>query len=219
MRVVGPGAMGKTGQLINSSFRKTVLSTSPKWLLGNVTEAALRSALAKAGPRSYLTGKKVMARLKELDPEAAKEASVRTTGGGHYSMAQRQPRRDHTQFEDTKLEGLAKNLGAFWQAPGPKQAAGIWHGWTDFVFNRQPPIESKFQTAMLGKAIRDSNLMDGQTLKLSKAAIDQAARGLRNTNEQVAFGRAVDRMYGKYNKFSPEGRQASRSTRRSWRGP
>jgi hypothetical protein len=124
-------------------------------------------------------------------------------------MATTSPRRDHTQFEDTKVEGLARTSVRSGVRPVRSRRPRIWHGWTDLrVQPDQPPIESKFQTAMLGKAIRDSNLMDGQTLKLSKVAVEQAARGLKNTNEQVAFGRAVDRMYGKYNKFSPEGRMA-----------
>jgi hypothetical protein len=208
MRVNGPGALGKGAQVVNSSFRKTVLSTSPSWLLGNVTEAAMRSALAKAGPRSYVTGKKTLKRLEQLDPEAAKQATVRSAGGGHYAMADRTRHADHTQFEDTRIEGLARGLGTFWRTPGPKQAAGAWHAWTNFVFdNMNRKIEAQFQTAMLGRNIRDSNLMDGQTLKTGQKAVEQAAQGLRNTNEQVAFGRAVDRMYGKYNKFSPEGRQ------------
>jgi hypothetical protein len=50
--------------------------------------------------------------------------------------------------------------------------------------------------------------MDGHMLKLSQQAIDQAAHGLRDTNEQARFAREVERMYGKYSAFSPDTRWA-----------
>jgi hypothetical protein len=50
--------------------------------------------------------------------------------------------------------------------------------------------------------------MDEHFLKTSDAAIQDAMKGLRKTENQVAFGRAVDRMYGQYGKFSPGMRKA-----------
>jgi hypothetical protein len=61
---------------------------------------------------------------------------------------------------------------------------------------------------MLGKALRDSPLMSDGLRKLSTQAIDQAAHGLRDTNEQARFAREVERMYGKYSAFSPDTRWA-----------
>jgi hypothetical protein len=48
----------KTVQLANQAFRRTVLATSPSWVAGNVIEAVGRAALAKAGPASYLHGRR-----------------------------------------------------------------------------------------------------------------------------------------------------------------
>lgn len=208
IRVLGTGAGGKSAQLINSAFRKAVLSTSTKWAAGNVIEAGMRSAVMRAGPRSYATGRRVRRRLEEIDPKAARELDVRATGGGHYSMAERaHNRRSAEQFFNTRVDKPARALGAFWRTPGPKYAAAAWRGWTSFVFDFTRRIESQFQTAMAGKAIRDT-LLESNIDKLSAKAIDQAARGLRNTNEQVALGRAVDRAYGRYSKWSPQKRQA-----------
>ena len=211
LHTLGVGPKAKALQVVGSGFRRTVLSTSPTWMTGNVTEAALRSGLARAGPRSYVTGRRVVRRLEQIDPKAAQELTARATGGGHFSMADRQHiRRDSTQFAgSTTLEPLARGLGAFWRTPGPKQVAQAWHGWTDLVFRQlNGRLESQFQTAMLGKALRDSPLMDGNLRKLSQQAIDQAAHGLRDTNEQARFAREVERMYGKYNAFSPDTRWA-----------
>lgn len=204
---LGVGPKGKALQVVGSGFRRTVLATSPSWMTGNVTEATLRAGLAHAGPRSYMTGRRVVRALEAQDPQAARELAARALSGGHYSMADRTHiRRDSTQFKgSTVLEPLARGLGAFWRAPGPRHAAAAWKGWTDLVFRQlNGRLESQFQTAMLGKALRDSPLMDGHTLKISQAAVEQAARGLRDTNEQAALAREVERMYGKYQAFSPD---------------
>jgi hypothetical protein len=210
IKTLGPGPLGKVGNIYGSMFRRAALSTSPRWLTGNTVEAAMRLMVARAGPRSYLTGRRTLKTLEGIDPKAAEEARLRTTGGGHFSLQRRSS--VHTsaeQFAGTKLAGVATVLGKFWRAPGPKQLAELWHGYTDFVFNDfNGRIESQFQTVMLGKALRDSPLMSGHVVKLSHKAIQQAAEGLRGTSEQVALGREVDRMYGRYGKFSPGLRRA-----------
>lgn len=209
MRILDSSTAGKVGQIINNAFRQTVLAMSPKWLFGNPAEASVRAAVAGAGPRSHMTASRVLKRAEQIDPEKAKELRARTVGGGHFSMAERQrTHRDASQFQGTSLEGVARGLGAFWRSPGPKQLADFWHGYTQFVFRTlNGNTESQFQVALLGKELRRSPLMDGHTFKLSEKAIDQAARRLLNTDEQVAFGRAVDRMYGKYGKFGPNERR------------
>lgn len=208
---LGTGPKAKALQVLGSGFRRTVLATSPTWVTGNVAEATMRAGLARAGPRSFVTGHRAVKALERIDPQAAQELSARALSGGHYSMADRQHiRRDSSQFQGgTVLEPLARGLGAFWRAPGPKHVAAAWKGWTDLVFRQlNGRLESQFQTAMLGKALRDSPLMDGHTLKMSHEAVEQAARGLRDTNEQAALAREVERMYGKYNAFSPDTRWA-----------
>jgi hypothetical protein len=205
LKVLGGGGLGKTFQVGSSAFRRTVLATSPRWLYGNLLEGLGRAAVAHAGPRAYVTGSRVMKRLGELDPKAAQELQARALGGGNLKMAERQQiHRGAEQFAQTPLAPIAHALGTFWRTPGPKQVAGVWNKWTDFVFNTvNGRAESAIQKAMLGQAVRKSPLMEESMVKLGQKAVDQAARGLRNTNEQVRFARQVDDMYGKYGKMSP----------------
>jgi hypothetical protein len=204
------GAVGKVGQVIGRQFRGTVLPLSTKWLAGNVIEAATRAMIGHVGPRSVYTGVKVKARLRQIDPDAADQLSARVTGGGHLSVDRRVGQ--HTgaeRFAGTKLAGVATALGKFWRAPGPKQMAGVWHSYTDFVFNTlNGRFESAVQTAMLGKELREHPLMSGHVVKVSQRAIDDAAQGLTNTRAQVELGRKVRDMYGQYDSFSPAKRRA-----------
>jgi hypothetical protein len=210
VRVLNPGNAGKVAQKVSGTFRKTVLATSIPWLTGNIVEGTGRAALARAGVRSYKIGKRVTKRAIELDKEKGERLSARTTGGGHFGSAERQAIHMNVDSMNPGVSrGLAKSLGAFWRAPGPKQAAGLWHGYTHAVFNVVNRfVEQKIQTAMLGKAIRDSGLMDGHLRKLSEEAVDQAARGALDVNTAADLGRAVDMMYGKYGKWSPDMRKA-----------
>jgi hypothetical protein len=183
-----------------------MLSTSPTWVAGNAIEGALRLALSKSGPRSYKLGRDVLKRVDELSPQLGRELRARAVGGGHFASADRlHVRRGADQFQGSTLEPLANALGSFWGKPGPKQAAQAWNGWTDLAFRQlNGRLESQFQTAMLGRALRSSGLMDPKLPALSKTAIDQAAKGLLDTNEQAAMGRAVERMYGKYDGFNAD---------------
>jgi hypothetical protein len=203
--LMGPGAPGRVARIYGSMFRNTVLALNPRWLRGNVVEAAMRSLVAHAGPRSYLTGRRALSELEKIDPGAALEARVRTIPGGHYSLSGRMNIHTNAEhFAGTRLAGVATALGKLRRTPGPKQVVDLWHAYTDFVFNTlNGRIESQFQTAMLGKALRDHPLMSERTVKLSRRAISDAARGMTDVNTVAALGREVDRMYGKYGKFSP----------------
>lgn len=205
---MGAGPKARALRVVGSNFRRTVLATSPTWMAGNLTEGVGRAAIARAGPLSYMTGRRVLRRVGELDPKAQQELMARATGGGHYSMADRTIHTDSSQFSGgAVLEPVAKGLGAFWRQPGPRHVAAVWHGWTDLVFRQlNGRIESNIQTAMLGRALRESPLMDKGVVKLGSTAIDQAARGLRDTAEQARFAEEVRRMYGRYDAFPPDTR-------------
>lgn len=205
MKLIGNTTGGKALQLVSSAFRRTVLATSPSWLTGNVAEAAVRSLIGRVGIQSWRTGRKVMRELERTDPVAAQELAARALAGGHFALADKaHVRRGAEQFDGTGAQAAARALGAFWRAPGPKQLAGAWHHYTDWVFRAvNGRIESQFQTAMLGKAIHRSDLMSGMLLKTADHAVAEAARGLTNTAAQVHFARELNAMYGKYDAFSP----------------
>lgn len=191
-----------------STFRTVVLSTSPTWLAGNIVEGALRSAVGRAGPRSFITGRRFLRSIEQQGGNrAGAEAASRMAGGGHYSLRARVDR--HVNPDQVAADtAKGKMLNAVEQvrsAPGPKQVIGLWHRYTDFVFNSlNGRYERGVQTAMLGRVLRDHPLMEPHVLKLSQKAIDQAAKGALDPNVAAQLGREVDRMYGKYAKFSPE---------------
>jgi hypothetical protein len=198
----------------NQLFRGSVLATSPSWLAGNTVEGGLRSAIAAVGPRSYITGRRVLKEHAKLvggkQTRAHQELVFRTVGGGHMKMQNRtRIRRGADQWnKDSRVGKAAIKMVKFFEKPGPRHAADAWDGYTRFVFDSlNGRIETGIQTAMLGKALRSSDLMSGEMLKTGRKAVQQAAEGLKNTNEQVAFGREIDRMYGKYGKWSPDERK------------
>lgn len=195
-----------TVQILNRSFREAILSTSPTWLTGNVVEGLARAAVMRAGPRSYATGRKVLKRLEDINPEMAEQATARLVGGGHAASVKRQRvQMGEEFFKGSDIAPIANTLSKMWRKPGAKHAADLWHHWTEFVFRSvSGRVESKIQTAMLGRELRRSNLMDESFVKLSDKATDQAARGLENTAEQVRFARKLADAYGKYNNHGPE---------------
>lgn len=209
VHTLGPGPLGRLGNLYGANWRKIVLALSPKWLTGNVAEAALRSAVAHAGPRSYITGRGVLKRVEDANPELGLQVRSRTAGGGHYGMQERaMVHTNAQQFAGTKLAPAATVAGKLRRAPVTKQMADGWGKYTDLVFKANSALERQFQTAQLGKAIRDHPLMSQHLVKLSKKAMDEAARGLTNTETQIQLGREVDRMYGRYSKYSPAEKRA-----------
>lgn len=198
-------SMGPVGKMWGSAFRTTVLATNPKWLVGNDVEAALRAAVAHAGPRSYITGRAALKRIEKADPELAKQIRASTVGGGHYTQQFRLNRKVTTSSFDGRAQQAAARIGQIGHAPGVKQVRQAWHAYTQFVFHTlNGRIESQFQTAMLGKALRDHPLMNDRVVKLSQKAFDDYAQGLRDPNVAVQLGREIETMYGKYNGFSPQ---------------
>lgn len=87
-----------------------------------------------------------------------------------------------------------------------------WDWWTRKVFVQvNGSLERGIQQAMAGKVIRDRvrGQRDAELFspthmgRLQATAVEQAARGLRGTSEQIALGRAVMRAYGQYHSWSP----------------
>jgi hypothetical protein len=194
----------KALELYNRAFRKNVLATSPKWAFGNIIEAAIRTLIAHAGPRSYYTAHKALSELKEIDPAAHERMRNLAMPGGQAHMIGQTGHSAADTLAGTKLANVAKALS-------DAKPTQVWNSFTDFVFHWNGRIESQFQKAQLGKALRESPLMTERTVKLSHNAIEDAAKGLTNTNAQVQLAREVNRMYGQYHSFSPSKRYIIRT--------
>jgi len=201
-------AAGKVGNVVTSMFRRTVLPLSPKWAAGNVIEGALRSVIAGAGPTSWVAGRRTLRALEELDPDAGAQARAMLAPGGMYALGLRgEIRRGLEDWQgDGKLDNLARRLIELRESPGPRQVAGAYRAYTDAVFGVMGWMESHFQTAMLGRALKQLGLREGHLH--FDAAIADAAAGLRGTSNQVALARRVSDMYGQYSGFSPAARKA-----------
>ena len=89
MKMIGRGGIDPIGQGIGNVFRPLVLSTSPKWIVGNVVEAGVKAGVNHAGPRSWYTMTKVMKELKKSDPEYHAIIMEEVLGGGHFAMSSR----------------------------------------------------------------------------------------------------------------------------------
>lgn len=202
------GAIDATMRGISSNFRRTVLATSPSWFTGNAVEGALRSVIGGVHPGDKALFTRTLAELEKTNPRVAAELRARVAGGGHYHSADRAQRGSLLQqYDNTRIEPMAKALQKFWAHPAPDAAAAIWDKWTHLVFNQlSGRMESSIQSSMAGAALRKGGLIERGTQRLSADAVSQAARGLTNTNEQAALGEAVARMYGRYDGFTADAR-------------
>ena len=206
-------AAGKLGNVVTSMFRRTVLPLSPRWAMGNLVEGALRSAIAGAGPTNYLAGRRILKALDKLDAETGAQARAMVAPGGMYSLGLRgEVRRGLEDWSgDGHLDRFARRLIELREQSGPRQIAGAYRAYTDVVFTSMGWMESHFQTAMLGKALKQLNIREGGVGALSEKAMLEAADGLRGTSTQVELARRVSDMYGKYSGMSPGARRAIRT--------
>lgn len=190
-------------------FTQTVLPFSPKWLTGQAVEAGLRSLVMGAGPTSYLRASKLIGEMERQAPGSGHAFLERATPGGLVGRTASQEMSHATladEFAGSALANVAHHLTNLGAKHGPKEVRGLFHAVTGFVFDTLNGriIEGTTQKAMLGKALKDSPLMERSVVGLSDKAISDAAKGLHGTDAQVQLARAVQRAYGKYANFSPE---------------
>jgi hypothetical protein len=244
MKNLDPADAERFVQAAFSNWRKIVLSLSIPWVLGNTAEASLRSALNLVGPRSLLTGRQARRdapKLAEamgqgkskLEQDRLKTAAAlgeaRTVGSGRTALVDRaQMHRDATQFDEGAYRTLLSNLDKVLDTDlkiGGKQVPisarvipKVWDAWTHFMMQMvNKSLENTFQTAMLGKAIRNQRrgagqrvaavrpkaLMTPRARALSEQAAKEQAEGLLSEDTAAALGREIDHMYGRYSKLSP----------------
>jgi len=202
------GSAQKVISKINSVFRSNVLTTSTRWIAGNLIEAKIRQLLigATVADRKYFY--RVLKEIEKVNPKVAQELRARVLTGGNTASIRRISKASADEFQGIAGERLA-NLGhKVFNARGVKQATAGWHKYTDGVMDISSKMEHRTQAAMAGKILRGSDLVDGPMFKmLSDKAIKQAAEGLTSTAEQVKLARMVDTAYGRYSKYSPTERK------------
>lgn len=205
-------AWAKAAQATISAFRRTVLAfPGTKWMTGNYVESAARMGVNHVGPRSFIAG--IQAKryaMKNWSKEEWDAWSDRVLGTGHFGMNLQLKMHTHPdEFAHSNLQGLAKAMYAAKYArksPLRPLAAG-WEHWTNITFNiLNGKMENAVRLGMAGKALRESPLMNEHVVKLHAQAIRDAMDGTKSIDQMAHLGREVDRMFGKYGKFSPHQR-------------
>lgn len=202
----------KAAQSLSTTFKGAVLPTSTKWMFGNDMELSVRSILNGLTPGHYVLGRRFAKGLKADNPKAAQELDIRALGGTHLSSVQKlQTHRSPESFGGGKLTTFAKAVEGLKATPGPKQVVGLWHLYRDNVFRLNSWIEKQPQYAALGKALQ-RELMDTtgkwhSALMVGDKAMQDLIRGAKNSNNQVAYGRYIDEIFGQWDKNSPATRK------------
>jgi hypothetical protein len=188
-------------------FRNTVLPTSLPWIFGNVSEAAIRTAIHNPRmARNLIFYHRVVKAIKSVDPEEAGRLKD-MLGTGHFGMSETSNVYTSVeQFSRSRLLPVAKALAVARRTHGPKQIADAYAKWTEWVFHGNSRVEDVFREAMAGAHMREV-FNDRAIGRISAQAVEDAANGLRNTNAQVRMADEVRRAYGQYEAFGPDQRK------------
>jgi hypothetical protein len=214
-RAVGtsPAAGARYMRTAGRSFRGAVLPLSARWLVGQVGEAGFRSLVAGAGPADLFRLRRVVKAMNAERKGAGDEFLARIHGGqfdvtGTAREFAHDKRTLAEELQGTAMEDVAHAATRAGKALPLRKLRAGWNQYTNVVFNVvNGSIETTARKAMAGQAIRQGVLMQKHIVGLSDKAIQDAAKGLRGTDSQVRVAREVDRMYGQYQKFSPEKRE------------
>ena len=151
------GTTRRAMQLISSTFKGTVLPTSPNWFLGNLVDVTMRSLMTGTTPwgRDAALGRRLL-RVDKLDPETAKRVRAELAPGTvHGQAANTRVHRDSRQFVETKLAPFAAAFGAARRTPGPKQVVDLYKRYRDGAFALDEwGLERQAQHAQIGKMAR-----------------------------------------------------------------
>lgn len=192
----------KVAQAANTAFKGAVLPFSPSFYIGNAVDNWMRFALGGHGPSDIMLGRKISKQL----PEGARESII--PGAGYGSFKRVQTYRDARQFEGTSLARVARTLHAVRETPGPKQAVNLFDATRDFLLETNSKLFERLpQYGALGKeARRDLQASSGHwhhALMVSDGAMKDLLKGLRNTDKQIQYAKAVEEVFGNWGKNSP----------------
>jgi hypothetical protein len=192
-------------------FTRAVLPYRPTWLSGQAIEGTVRAATQGAGPTSYLRARKVLSAMERQAPGSSKALTDRAVPAGKIGKVMKEFAGERKTLAD-EFPGnpVAHALTQVGRTPGIKQIRDLHHAISSAVFQHvnAQALEAFPQTVMLGRALKKHPLMEHHIIGLSDKAIEEAARGLRETPNQVELARMVQRAYGKYSNFGPALREA-----------
>jgi hypothetical protein len=205
----------RVAQVINQGFKGAVLPTSPNWLLGNIVDVNMRTALSGTTPFGFNAGlgRRIIREIERENPELAKRIRAGLVPGSVYGAADaNRVFRDARQFLGTGVAPLARAMGTLRRTPGVKQVVNGYTKYRDAVFQFNSRfLEDQAFYAMLGKtARRDIRLRTGQwesALRVGDDAVRDLAKGLRETPAQIKYAKSIEETLGQWTANSPGARQ------------
>jgi hypothetical protein len=200
--------------LTTNQFRQVALGTSAKHVPGVISEGVIRDIASGVGVSSWITGRRLIGKAEELNPELGKQAHVQLTGGtvaGMTRMMTTKQVSDH--FAGTNLHAPLRAFEKLMKTPGPRQARAAWKAWLRIAINgTKKYIEEQNQTAGVGKAaLREFGSEHGpffKALRLQGSMLDDAAKGLFDQKKLRAFRAEVENIYGRWTDLTPSGQTA-----------
>ena len=201
-------------KMTNNQFRQVALGTSAKHVPGIISEGIIRDVSSGVGVSSWLTGRRLLNRAEQLNPEAGKNARIQLTGGtvaGSTKAMMTRQVSDH--FAGTNLHGPLKAFEAFMKTPGPRQMGHAWKAWLRLAINgTKHYIEEQNQTAGVGKAaLQEFGSEHGpffKALRLQGDLLDGAARGVVDEAKLRQYRAQVENIYGRWTDLTPAGQSA-----------
>jgi hypothetical protein len=167
-------------------WKASVLTTSTHWPAGNAIDLATRLGMEGIGPSNVLRGIRLMAKTKKVSPAAADELNARAVGA--FMRSQR-------GMETFRPPNRVARL------PVVKQIAGAWRGYRDTVYGANGVMENLASYGALGKWA--GRQVDG-FMRHSSRGLDELARGMVHTHNQEAAAAFVERVVGRWGKYSPQ---------------
>lgn len=208
----------KAIQSVTNTWKKVILATSKGWIPGNVVSMTIQAAAEGLLPTHWNSGKRYMKVLREIDPAAASAYEERVMGGGIFRSTERSsPYRRAEQLEGSALEGTAYAIARAAEAPGIRHLVNGFREFAKAVFFGNGKIEMSYRYAALGKhvrrEIRDLHDTQANWSKYSvKAMRDYIDKGATDTASQQAAAKAVEKVYGRWGKNSPDYRKVIATT-------
>jgi hypothetical protein len=208
------GTSRSTGAVLmrhtRTGLTKSTLPFSSKWLLGQGGEALIRAVTTGAGGIDWVRFRKIVKAMNEDEPGSGDAFAARIGGGQFDPQGAIAEQIGSTRTAEREFAGTGLHIPAAIASKGAEIAPARWTGktvraWTSAIMSGvNHAIERNTRMAMAGHAIRHGPLMEDQAVGTLSKAIDQAARGLKGTAEQVEALRDVNNAYGKYSGWSPE---------------
>lgn len=201
-------------KMTNNQFRQVALGTSAKHVPGVISEGVIRDIASGVGLSSWITGRRLIGRAEELNPELGRQAHIQLTGGTVAGMTKAMMTRqvsDH--FAGTNLYAPLRAFEKLMKTPGPRQVRAAWKAWLRVAINgTKKYIEEQNQTAGVGKAaLREFGSEHGpffKALRLQGQMLDDAAKGLFDPKKLRKFRAEVENIYGRWTDLTPTGQNA-----------